>query len=253
MDRLRRSEESIFGCCGGPGDHRAGLQSQAMHAVMGLLAANGQAQGEVLYRGSEILGLPPAKLNRLRGTKITMIFQDPLTSLTPHMRCGRQITEVLTEHLGVSRRDADARALEMLERMRITEAKRRLRQYPHELSGGMRQRIMIAIAMISRPDVLIADEPTTALDVTVQAQILDLMRELQRDFKTALILITHGVAGMCDRVQAMRGGVFVEEGCARDIFSSPSHDYTRMLIEATLQAWIASGGAACGGSACGEC
>ena len=210
-------------------------KSQAMHAVMGLLAANGRAEGSVLYRGAEILGLVPRKLNRVRGSKLTMIFQDPLTSLTPHMRCGRQITEPLTEHMGLSQREADRRALEMLERMRITEAKRRLRQYPHELSGGMRQRVMIAMAMVSQPDVLIADEPTTALDVTVQAQILELMRELQREFGTALVLITHDmgvVAGMCDRVHVMRHGEFVEDGDAHAIFHAPRHDYTRMLLAA---------------------
>lgn len=228
------NEGEVLGIVGESGSGK----SQAMHAVMGLLSANGRAEGSVAYRGTEILGLSARRLNRLRGSKLTMIFQDPLTSLTPHMRCGRQITEVLTDHAGLSRREADARALDMLERLRITEAKRRLKQFPHELSGGMRQRIMIAIAMVSRPDVLIADEPTTALDVTVQAQILDLMRELQRDFKTALILITHDmgvVAGICDRVAVMRSGLIVEEGSTHEIFRAPRNDYTQTLIKATLR------------------
>jgi oligopeptide/dipeptide ABC transporter ATP-binding protein len=210
-------------------------KSQMVLAAMGLLASNGRVKGSIKYRGTEILGLAPKKLNRVRGSKMTMIFQDPLTSLTPHMRCGRQITEVLTEHMGLSQRAADKRALEMLELVRITEAKRRLQQYPHELSGGMRQRIMIAMAMVCQPDLLIADEPTTALDVTVQAQILDLMRDLQRELGTAVILITHDmgvVAGMCDRIQVMRYGEFVEAGDARSIFYSPQHEYTKMLIAA---------------------
>jgi oligopeptide transport system ATP-binding protein len=208
-------------------------KTQVFLSVMGLLAKNGRASGSVRYRGKELLGLPSRELNKVRGVTLSMIFQDPMTSLNPFLRISRQMTEVLVEHKGLSEGEARQRSIALLDRVGIPSAKQRFDLYPHEFSGGMRQRVMIAMALLCEPDLLIADEPTTALDVTIQAQILELMADLKRDLGTAIVMITHDlgvVAGLCERVMVMYAGRAVETGSVRDIFYRPQHPYSLGLL-----------------------
>jgi oligopeptide transport system ATP-binding protein len=204
-------------------------------AVLGLLAANGRvAAGRALFEGRDLLELNDRALRKVRGREVAMIFQDPMTSLNPVLTIGRQIREALETHFGMNRKDAEARAAELIDRVGIPSAKARLRDYPHQFSGGMRQRAMIAMALACKPKLLIADEPTTALDVTIQAQILDLLRELVAEENAALILITHDlgvVAGMCERVNVMYAGMFMETGYADQLFAAPRHPYTLGLLQ----------------------
>jgi oligopeptide transport system ATP-binding protein len=208
-------------------------KTQLFLATMGLLARNGSSTGAVRYRGRDLLSLRPAELNAIRGARIAMIFQDPMTSLNPYLTVARQLTEVLVEHRGLDGAAARARAIAMLERVGIPRAAERIDRYPHEFSGGMRQRVMIAAALLCEPDLLIADEPTTALDVTIQAQILRLLADLRRDFGMAIVLVTHDlgvVAGLCDRLLVMYAGRVVEEGPVEAVFAGPRHPYTQGLL-----------------------
>jgi oligopeptide/dipeptide ABC transporter ATP-binding protein len=204
-------------------------------ALMGILARNARvAGGSAVFEGRDLLQMPDEELRRIRGKDVAMIFQDPMTSLNPVLTIGRQIREALETHFGMDRSAADRRVTELLDQVGIPSAKARLKDYPHQFSGGMRQRAMIAMALACEPKLLIADEPTTALDVTIQAQILDVLRRLVQEHDTALILITHDlgvVAGMCERVNVMYGGMFMETGTARDIFARPRHPYTLGLLE----------------------
>jgi len=194
-------------------------KSQLVLAIMNLLAANGSLEGSVRFRGQELVGLPASALNRIRGDRITMIFQDPMTCLNSHLTIERQMTEVLQHHRGMDRRSARRQAIRMLDAVQIPDAANRIGRYPHEFSGGMRQRVMIAMALLCRPDLLIADEPTTALDVTVQAQIVRLLDELQREFGMSIILITHDlgvIAGISDEVMVLYGGRICEQAPVDD-------------------------------------
>ena len=221
-------------CLGIVGESGSG-KSQSALAAMGLIADNGTVTGSINFQGTEMVGAKAKTLRKIRGAQMSMIFQDPLTSLTPHLTVGAQMREVLALHMNMKGEEATKRCVEWLEQVRIPEARRRLDQFPHELSGGMRQRVMVAIAMLCNPKLLLADEPTTALDVTVQAQVLDLMYDLKKDTGTGIVLITHDmgvVARMCDRVIVMRHGEIVETGTSDDIFYKPQHEYTKMLLNA---------------------
>ncbi len=210
-------------------------KSQTVFAMMGLLAANGTATGSVKFEGEEILGLKGDALNAIRAQKMAMIFQDPMTSLNPYMRISDQMAEVLVHHNGLSKSEAIKQSIRMLDAVKIPEAKNRVRMYPHEFSGGMRQRVMIAMSLLCQPKLLIADEPTTALDVTVQAQIMRLLAEIQKDFGTAIILITHDlgvVAGNSDDTLVMYGGQVMEIGTTESVYAAPTHPYTQGLMSA---------------------
>jgi oligopeptide transport system ATP-binding protein len=220
-------------CVGVVGESGSG-KTQVFMAVMGLLEANATAAGRVRFEGDDILGLDRERLNRVRGSKLTMIFQDPMSALTPHLRVGAQLAEVLVRHAGMSRSDARSGALAMLERVRVPEPERRMKQYPHELSGGLRQRVMIGMSLLCRPTVVIADEPTTALDVTVQAHIIDLLRTLRAQSGMALVLISHDlgvVGGLADRVVVMYAGRIVESAAAAGLLRHPRHPYTGELLK----------------------
>jgi oligopeptide/dipeptide ABC transporter ATP-binding protein len=221
-------------CVGVVGESGAG-KSQAFLAAMGLLASNGRAQGRARFGSVDLLTQRGANLDRVRGARIGMVFQDPMTSLTPHLTVGDQVAEVMVRHVNSSWRAARSGALELLKQVHVTDAARRMTQYPHELSGGMRQRVMIAIALACHPELLIADEPTTALDVTIQAQILALLLELKRERGMAIVLITHdfgAVAGVADRVAVMQGGRIVELDTVGAVMKAPRHPYTQALLRA---------------------
>ncbi len=210
-------------------------KSVTMMSLIGLLPSPPAEvqRGSVLFDGDDLLKIDEDKLRRVRGGKIGFVFQDPMTSLNPVFNVGFQIMEPLREHMGLSKRDARARARELLELVGIPDADRRLDDYPHQFSGGMRQRVMIAIALACEPKLLIADEPTTALDVTIQAQILELMKDLRAKLGMAVIWITHDlgvIAGIADRVMVMYGGQVVEEAPVRELFGNPQHPYTRALL-----------------------
>lgn len=217
------------------GESGCGKSVTAMSILRLIPQPPGRIAGAIHFAGRNLLDMPESEMRKLRGNEIGMIFQEPMTSLNPVLTVGRQIGETLRLHQGLPPRDADRRAAEMLALVGISEAKRRVREYPHQLSGGMRQRVLIAIALACNPRLLIADEPTTALDVTIQAQILDLMRDLKQRLGSAIMLITHDlgvVAEMAERVVVMYAGRKVEEAGVRDIFANPQHPYTRGLLGA---------------------
>jgi ABC-type microcin C transport system duplicated ATPase subunit YejF len=210
-------------------------KSQMMMAVMGLLAANGTARGEALLNGRDVLGLSKPEMNKIRGRQMTMVFQEPMTSLDPLYRISDQLIEPIMHHKGASREEARKRALELLALVKLPDAERRMRSYPFELSGGQRQRVMIAMALANNPELLIADEPTTALDVTIQAEILQLLGELQKKLQMAMVFITHDlnvVRRIAKRVCVMRHGEVVETGPTAQILTNPKHDYTKALVNA---------------------
>ena len=232
-------------CLGIVGESGSG-KSQMMLAAFGLAAENAKVSGAVKFQGEEISGYTRRDWDQLRGKKVAMVFQDPLTALTPHMSVEAQMGEVLAHHFQIKGAEAHARCLEWLDKVRIPEAARRLAQYPHELSGGMRQRVTLAMAMMSNPELLIADEPTTALDATVQAQMLDLIEDLQKESHAAIALITHDmgvIARLADRVAVMRRGLIVETGETQSVFSAPQEQYTRDLLDSVprLDGRIAGG------------
>ena len=224
------NEGEVLGIVGESGSGK----SVTAYSIMGLTAYPGKLIGGTIYfNGHQIEKMSEKEMRKIRGNEVSIIFQDPMTSLNPVYTIGNQITEVIRLHTGKSKKEAYDRAKELLELVGINEPEKRLKQYPHELSGGMRQRVMIAMALACEPDILIADEPTTALDVTIQAQILELMQELRQKLGMSIIMITHDlgvVASMCERIAVMYAGHIVEYGTADEIFYEPKHEYTKGLI-----------------------
>ncbi len=223
-------------CVGVVGESGAG-KTQLFLAILGLLPATARVTGSASLGGEPLIGREQSELDRIRGARVGLVFQDPMTSLTPHLRVGEQVAEPIVTHRGASWREARRQALALLERVHVPDAARRMRQYPHELSGGLRQRVMIAIALACGPELLIADEPTTALDVTIQAQILALLLELKRESGMAMVLITHdfgAVAGVADRVAVMQSGRIVELNTVAAVLRTPQHEHTRALLSQVL-------------------
>jgi ABC-type dipeptide/oligopeptide/nickel transport system ATPase component len=219
-------------CLGIVGESGSG-KTQLLLSILGLLPPQAHIGGSVRYRDTELLGMPSDRLNRIRGARIAMIFQDPMTALNPYLRVLEQLREVACLHQGLTRKAAEQRALAMIEAVHIGEPARRARQYPHELSGGMRQRIMIAMALMAEPEIILADEPTTALDVTVQAQVLALLQEVRERTGAAMVLVTHDlgvVAQLADRIGVMRTGKLVELAGCEELFATPRHPYTQSLL-----------------------
>lgn len=216
-------------------------KSQEAYSIMGLLQSPGKViGGSITFEGKDVLSFSKEEMTAFRGNKVAMIFQNPMTCLNPVYTIGNQLVEALRAHdKKISKEEAQKRAMEMMELVGINNVEKRMKQYPHEFSGGMRQRVMIAMGLICHPQLLIADEPTTALDVTIQAQILDLMRDLQKKIKTSIIIITHNlgvVANIADRVAVMYGGKLVETGDVEDIFHNPCHEYTKGLLRSIPKA-----------------
>lgn len=222
-------DKEIIGIVGESGSGK----SQTMMAIMGLLGQNALVNGSVKFMQQELLGLSVKEINEIRGDKLAMIFQDPMTCLNPYLKISTQMVEVLVQHKKMDKRAALIRSMQMLDFVKIPEAKKRIHFYPHQFSGGMRQRVMIAMALLCSPRLLIADEPTTALDVTVQAQILELLKQLKREFGTSIVFITHDmgvVAHICDRINVMYGGWLMETGSVYEVFKDPRHPYTSALL-----------------------